>query len=116
VTSEVIGAGSATFLVDTGAAYSAINQRTLDTLKAGNQAVFVKNLSVVVSDGSHSQVPIYKINGINLDGKCTVRNVEVAVLPGNTRQILGLNALRMTSPFVFSVNPPEFRLSHCVVT
>ena len=40
-------------------------------------------------------------------------DVEVAVLPRETRPILGLSALRQASPFRFSVEPPTLELTGC---
>jgi hypothetical protein len=39
--------------------------------------------------------------------------VEAVVFPSTSRQILGLNVLNRSAPFIFSVNPPELVLSHC---
>jgi hypothetical protein len=50
---------------------------------------------------------------MSIGGQCDLKNIEVAVFPGKTRQILGLSALRQASPFIFSINPPELILSNC---
>jgi hypothetical protein len=42
-----------------------------------------------------------------------LEEVEVAVFPGNTRQIVGLSVLTRAAPFVFSTNPPQLQLSNC---
>jgi hypothetical protein len=45
--------------------------------------------------------------------ECRVTDIEVAVFPGSTRQILGLSTLRKASPFLFSMDPPRLHLSNC---
>jgi hypothetical protein len=35
------------------------------------------------------------------------------VLPGTSRGLFGLSALKRTAPFEFSVDPPVLRLSNC---
>jgi hypothetical protein len=59
-------------------------------------------------------LPIYSIQSINIGGQCSLQDIEVAVFPGNTRQILGLSTLRQASPFIFSMDPPQLILSNCV--
>jgi hypothetical protein len=59
------------------------------------------------------RVQVYRLSAINIGGQCWLRDVDAAVFPGKTRQILGLSALRKTSPFMFSMEPPELSLSNC---
>ncbi len=66
-----------------------------------------------MADGSKSIIPLYKISGIQLDGKCTLNDIEVAVFPTGAKEILGLNALKKLSPFIFSMDPPSLTLSNC---
>jgi len=42
-----------------------------------------------------------------------VRDVEVAVIPGNVRPILGMSILSRLSPFTFSAEPAEIGLAQC---
>ena len=58
-------------------------------------------------------VPVYSIKRMSIGSRCDLKDIEVAVLPGKTRQILGLSALRQASPFIFSIDPPELILSNC---
>ena len=51
---------------------------------------------------------------MNIGGQCPLEDIEVAVFPGNTRQILGLSTLRQASPFIFSMDPPQLVLSNCI--
>lgn len=113
VAGEIAGYGTAEFMVDTGSGYMTINEQTLMSLLARGEAEYVKLLEAVLADGQRTQVPVYSLSAVNIGGQCWVNNVEAAVFPGETRQILGLSALKTVSPFIFSFDPPELILSHC---
>ena len=66
-----------------------------------------------MADGSRRLVSVYRITGMNVGGDCYIPNIEVAVFPAGSREILGLSALSKVSPFMFSMNPPRLLLSNC---
>lgn len=107
------GLGPATFLVDTGSSYTAINRNTLERLQEASRVEYVKDLEGVLADGSRQVVPVYLIRSMLVGGTCVLNDVRAAVFPGSTRNILGLSALRQAAPFVFSVDPPTLELSNC---
>jgi Aspartyl protease len=113
VDSYIHGSGDAALLIDTGSGYSTINQETLKRLTATGDATFVKTLEGVMANDARMIVPVYRISGLTLGGKCSIADIEVAVFPSGTRQILGLSALTKLSPFTFNVNPPRLTLSNC---
>ncbi len=113
VSTQIDGIGQTDFMVDTGSGYATINEETLSQLMQQQAASYVKDLEGILADGSRMVVPVYTIKHMNIGGHCSLENIEVAVFPGKTRQILGLSALRQASPFIFSMNPPELVLSHC---
>ncbi len=100
-------------LVDTGAGYSAINERTLRKLERAGVAKHVRDIEARLANGNHTVVPIYRISKLNIGGDCEVHDIEVAVLPGNTRCILGLDTLKRLAPFMVSVDPPRLSVSNC---
>ncbi len=113
VNGEIAGAGPADFMVDTGAGYTTINETTLAMLQYNGGATYMREISGMLANGSMITVPVYRINQMTIGTSCVLRDVEAAVFPGNTRQILGLSALRQAAPFIFSVEPPQLVLSHC---
>lgn len=113
VTGEIAGAGPADFMVDTGAGYTTINETTLAMLQYNGAATYMREISGMLANGSMITVPVYRIKQMTIGPICILRDVEAAVFPGNTRQILGLSALRLAAPFIFSVEPPQLVLSHC---
>lgn len=106
------GVGKVDFMVDTGSGYMTINEVSLALLKEKSRAVYVKDLSGILADGSKRIVQIYQISTLEIGG-CQFQNIEAAVFPGKTRYILGLSALKKASPFTLSLEPPNLTLSHC---
>lgn len=103
----------AEFMVDTGSGYVVINQQSLSGLKLQEQATYVRDIKAILANGKKLVVPIWRISRLTLAGQCVLRDIEVAVFPGKTRQILGLTALQKAAPFEFSIDPPQIILSHC---
>lgn len=113
VSAQLAGYGTVELMVDTGSGYMTINEVTLDTLKREGTARYVKQLQGVLADGSELEVPVYAIDRVGIGGSCWLHDVEAAVFPGTSREILGLSALRKAAPFIFSVDPPALVLSRC---
>lgn len=101
------------FMVDTGSGYTTINEETLEELQRNEQAEYLRELRGILANGAELVVPVYRLTQINIGGGCRLDNIEAAVFPGNTRQILGLSALKQAGPFIFSFDPPHLILSNC---
>ena len=114
VSTEILGLGIVDLMVDTGSSYTTINENTLAVLMQQQRADYVSDLEGMLADGTRLMLPIYSIHSINIGGQCPLQDIEVAVFPGNTRQILGLSTLRQASPFIFSMDPPQLVLSNCI--
>ncbi len=114
IDTEIPGAGKHSMLVDTGSAYSVINEETLAELSSTGQAQFIKQLRGRMADGSERRVPLYRIAAINLGGSCLIKDVDVAIINGNSRQIIGISTLMRAAPFGMSFDPPVLSLNQCV--
>lgn len=101
------------FMVDTGSSYMTINEETLASLKLIEAPVYLRDLTGILANGDRMRVPVYAVSSVQLGENCHLEEVEVAVFPGKTRQILGLSALLKAAPFVFSTDPPQLELSNC---
>lgn len=112
---SVAGAPQEDYLVDTGAGFMTITDETLYHSKLAGAATYVRELNGQLADGTVLQVPVYRLDEITVGERCHLRDVEAAVLPGASRGLLGLSALRKAAPFEFSTTPPSLRLSHCDV-
>ena len=110
---SIEGYGEVEMLVDTGSAYTTINEHTLEILQKRGLVTYVKDLDAKMADGSSKVVPVYRIASIYVGDDCEIEDVEAAVLPGNTRSLLGLSALSKAGPIIFSADPPRLTLSNC---
>jgi predicted aspartyl protease len=113
VDSYLNGFGAVDMMVDTGSSYTTINESALKALQANGAATYVKDLTGIMADGTRKVVPVYRIANMSIGNGCNLHNVEAAVFPGDTRYILGLSALKLAAPFVFSMKPPTLVLSNC---
>lgn len=113
VAGTIRGYGATEFLIDTGASYVAINEELLQDLERKGHARFLRRLTGTMADGRRRPIPIYAISGIVIGDDCVLNNVEAAVLPGNTRNILGLSALRRAAPFTLTMEPLAISLGGC---
>ncbi len=101
------------FMVDTGSSYTVINQKALAALEQRGGTTYMRDLTGIMADGSRRTVPIYRLDGMRIGEGCFLPDIEVAIFPGATRNILGISALRLAAPFIFSVDPPSLALSNC---
>jgi predicted aspartyl protease len=110
---EIRGLGATEFMVDTGSGYVTINEHSLEILKGKGEVTYVKDLMGILADGQQKIFPVYRIASIHLGDSCELKDIEAAVFPGRTRQILGLSGLKKAGAFTFSFDPPQLTLSNC---
>lgn len=104
------------FMVDTGSGYMTINEQSLGVLQQQNRVKYLKDIKGILANGNALIVPIWEVSSITINDQCTLHNVEVAVFPGKTRQILGLSALKKAAPLELSFDPPMLSLGNCELT
>jgi len=101
------------FVIDTGASHVTISDTTLEKLLNKQQATFVRLMTGVLADGSSIEVPVYRISSLKIGNNCRFKDVEVAVIEGGARCVLGLSVLSQAAPFTFYTEPPQLHLSNC---
>jgi predicted aspartyl protease len=110
------GAGVETeLLVDTGSGYVALTRETFARLKGSPGVTYLRDIAGSMANGKVLSVPVYRVASLKLGSSCVLNDVEVAVMPGGTRDILGLSALRKAEPFALQLEPPVLYLSTCLV-
>lgn len=110
---SIEGIGDTEFLLDTGAGYMAIDDSTLKALKKTSGAKFQRSLNSRMANGWISKVDIYLLSSISLGNNCVLKNVEAAVVPGLSRNILGMNVLKQTGQFSVSFAPLTLTVGNC---
>ena len=104
------------FLFDTGSGYLAINEVILAQLKSQKQASFKRYIHAKMANGKIRQVPLYKIVSLSLAPGCVLYDVDAAILPRNTRNILGMNVLKMMDSVSLSMDKPSLTVKGCSST
>lgn len=111
----IFGTGVETdLLVDTGSGYVALTRGTFARIKDLPGVTYLRNIAGSMANGKQLNVAVYRVASLKLGDNCVLTDVEVAVMPGATRDILGLSALRKVEPFALQLEPPVLYLSSCV--
>lgn len=113
INGSIKGHGAIDLLVDTGSTYVVVDEPMLIGLEKNGHATYLRMLEGSMADGSTRLVKLYRIDAIDLGGRCIVHDVETAAFPAGAQPILGLSALLKVSPFIFSMDPPQLDLSQC---
>ena len=108
---NIDGVGNTEVMVDTGAGYSTINEVTLFKLLEQEKAKHEGKLIGIMADGTELEIPVFSIT-VQI-GTCTLKNVEVAVFPNDTRMLLGLSALGRFPSFKFDVRNLTLIFPYC---
>lgn len=101
------------FLFDTGSGYLALNDTTISELKTQNAAQYVRSINARMASGKIRSVKVYRISRLDLGGGCILNDIEAAKLPGDTRNIIGMNVLKRVKSFSVSYNPSRLTLTGC---
>lgn len=100
-------------LVDTGSGLVALSGKTFKPLKGLASTQFVRRANATLANGRRTQLKIYRIARLALGEECLLHDIEIAVMPGTSVDILGLAALRHVQPFALSLDPPVLSVSNC---
>ena len=105
---------STDFLVDTGSGLVILSEPAFKRIAvmAGNKPVSRK--AARMADGRTKAINVYSVEQLVLGENCRIGPLEVAVIPGATRNILGLSALNKAAPFAIYTSPPTLALSGCL--
>lgn len=107
-----LGTGvESSMLLDTGSGYVSLSGSTFRAIQQQSTAVFLRNIRGVMANGKSQNVPVYRINSLKLSETCELTGIEVAVFPSATRDILGLNAIRLLQPLTLQLDPPALLTS-----
>ena len=100
-------------LLDTGSTYVALTRETFEPIRRQAGVVHLRDVEGSMAAGRRLRVPVYRIPTLALGETCVLRDVEVAVIPGATRNILGLSALSQLQPITLSLAPPRLEFTSC---
>ena len=107
------GGISASFLVDTGAGLVTVSEALFDQLRARGAVREVRRVAARLANNRLQALTVYEVDRFRIGEYCEIGPVEVAVMPGAGRNLLGLSALGRAAPFTVSMAPPALLLSGC---
>ncbi|MEQ8516623.1 MAG: hypothetical protein RIC38_13525, partial [Chromatocurvus sp.] len=82
-------------------------------LRAESAVREVRRVAARLANGKLKPVTVYEVEHFVIGDGCDVGPVEVAVLEGAGRNLLGLSALTRAAPFAIHTSPPALALSGC---
>jgi len=108
-----LGGEAVGFVFDTGAAMVSIERDLLRRLQRAGIVQPAREVAVRLGDGRVQRVEVQRVARLVIAGNCELRDVEVLVMPGRGRNLLGMNALRQFAPFTLKTDPMRLELSSC---
>lgn len=108
-----VGDSSTELLFDTGSGYLALNKGLIKELEAKGMASYQRSIRARLANGSVKKVPIYQVDAIDLGNGCIIRNVDAVMLGTGTRNILGMNVLKMMDSFSLSSRSATLTIHGC---
>lgn len=102
------------FLVDTGSGLVVLSERVFKSMAVMAGSKPVSRKAARMADGRTKAINVYSVDQLVLGENCRIGPLEVAVIPGATRNILGLSALNKAAPFAIYTTPPALVLSGCL--
>lgn len=107
------GTVEADMLVDTGSSYVVLSGSTFARLKRQGHAVYQRTIRGATATGRVLDARVFLVSELALGEACVLQDVEVVVMPGADRDILGLSALRRLQPFALQFDPATLTVSAC---
>ena len=110
-----LGGVSGEFLLDTGASLITVSQKMFTELEKLGSAVKVRKVAARTAGGRLRTLDVYRVEKFVLGDVCELGPVEVAVMRGGGRNLLGIAALEQAAPFAISTASPSLGLASCGV-
>jgi len=108
-----LGSQDTEFLVDTGASMVTLSRSVYRRLERAELVRGERQVAGRLADGRLQLMSVYRLEALTLSPECQLRDVEVLVLPGEGRNLLGLNVLTRFAPLTLHTQPLGLELSHC---
>lgn len=104
---------SADFLLDTGSGMVTVGRDLFSQIKRSGPVEKVGRVAARLANGRLQPVDLYLVQRFRLGEHCEIGPLEVAVMPGKGRNILGMSALSRAAPFAVHMAPPSLAISSC---
>ena len=106
-------ATKAEFLFDTGASIVMINKKLFKQIRKHHKPVSKGKVAANMANGHVKIIPIYELPSFVLSNGCDVGPIEVAVVKGATRNLIGLNALSKLGRITIDIQEGNISTTEC---
>jgi predicted aspartyl protease len=103
---------TAEFLLDTGAGMVTLSESTFAAIRHRAGVQHVRQMGARLANNRVQLMDVYRVEQFAV-GSCELGPIEVAVMKGGSRNLLGLSALGVAAPFSIAMDPPSLSLSNC---
>lgn len=101
------------FLLDTGASMVMINHKLFKSISQRQNTILTGKVAANMASGRVTSIPTYEIPSLILANGCDVGPLEVAVLRGATRNLIGLNALEKLGRITLDLQDTKLIAADC---
>jgi predicted aspartyl protease len=101
------------FLFDTGASMVMIGKKLFDEISKHHTPISTGKIAAVMASGSVKTIPTYTLPSLVLENGCDVGPVEIAVVRGATRNLIGLNALSKLGSITIDIQHGKLLTNEC---
>lgn len=102
----------ADFMLDTGAGLVTVNEKTFAAIKRHSGVSHVRQIGARLANNKVKLVEVYQVEQFAV-GRCELGPLEIAVMPGGGRNLLGLSALGLAAPISIQLTPPSLSMDNC---
>jgi predicted aspartyl protease len=103
----------AEFLLDTGASMVMMNEKLFKVITKHQKTISTGKVAANMASGRVKSIPTYEIPSLILDNGCDVGPLEVAVIRGASRNLIGLNALVKLGRITLDLQDPKLIAANC---
>ena len=105
----------AEFLLDTGASMVMMNEKLFKAITKHQKTISTGKVAANMASGRIKSIPTYQIPSLILDTGCDVGPLEVAVIRGARRNLIGLNALVKLGRITLDLQDAKLIADNCPV-
>jgi predicted aspartyl protease len=106
----------AEFLLDTGASMVMMSDKLFNAITKYQKTIPTGKVAANMASGRIKSIPTYQIHSLVLENGCDVGPLEVAVIRGASRNLIGLNALVKLGRITLDIQDTKLIATDCALT
>lgn len=103
----------AEFLLDTGASMVMMNDKLFKAISKHQKTIPTGKVAANMASGRIQAIPTYQIPSLVLENGCDVGPLEVAVIRGASRNLIGINALAKLGRITLDIQDTKLIAANC---